>query len=555
MNSNLNIESNAELLEFDEVKYNPTDIVKAREQFKEHQDAGIIKNDSFDDEKWDITNQKGKSTLRFDRINPQKYVRTYQSIFGLSYENFILYFKTYLAGFVHHYIPNSLRGLCLCITKVINTPPEDITFNFTAKLPQGYQVSKFLQKLPFKEDSIINDIITVLMMVHEERSVRKQRTLSEYDTYFLFNDIIDDYWRDDLPEKDFLLYFPVYLWWKLTAILPMRPYDYLMTPHKCLKYVNNHYELTIRRTALKGTFKIKEHKIDKDYKTYNYTITDDLATNILKYQKLTEKYPRNDTKTLLNMYSYYDILNITPKSTSHFYSKYLFTNTLNIFYINIIMKKYHLSIVNKNDDSVLKPGTINLINPVDTRHIAIQNIMFSFNDLELAMALAGHEKIDITAHYATNIKKLTVCAVYSRYRKVTKHKVEYTDIYDNFGNAMIPIFNRTHTLVEDGGFCYSDKYANGDYSDCMKIVGDNLSIGNCKYCQYYRKPENPNYSDYESSHIEELNNSIRNLRTAIRAARNLKDNSQGDLASALHRVSSETYKYKEFIKEELIHGT
>ena len=84
--------------------------------------------------------------------------------------------------------------------------------------------------------------------------VSTQRPLAAFDTYFKFNDLIEDYWASDIPKEERLFFFPIYLWWRITAVIPMRPREFILTTRDCY-YVNEQGEhfLTIRRNQLKGS--------------------------------------------------------------------------------------------------------------------------------------------------------------------------------------------------------------------------------------------------------------------------------------------------------------
>ena len=37
----------------------------------------------------------------------------------------------------------------------------------------------------------------------------------------LFNDILNDYWVKSLSDEERLFYYPLYLWWQITAVVPL----------------------------------------------------------------------------------------------------------------------------------------------------------------------------------------------------------------------------------------------------------------------------------------------------------------------------------------------
>lgn len=61
-----------------------------------------------------------------------------------------------------------------------------------------------------------------------------QRELADFDSYFEFDDIIKDYWNSDISPEDRFFYYPLYIWWILTAVIPLRPREFLLTERDCI---------------------------------------------------------------------------------------------------------------------------------------------------------------------------------------------------------------------------------------------------------------------------------------------------------------------------------
>mgnify|MGYP000937805467 CR=1 FL=1 len=128
---------------------------------------------------------------------------------------------------------------------------------------------------------------------------KRQRTLADFDTYFIFDEIIKDYWKSSLSMEDRLFYYPLYLWWMITGVLPLRPREFLLTQRNCLiKNSDDAYYLKLRRNKLKGGRKNISYKLSDDYIVNTYKIPDYLGDEIQDYIDLTSKYDGTDIDTL-----------------------------------------------------------------------------------------------------------------------------------------------------------------------------------------------------------------------------------------------------------------
>ena len=74
------------------------------------------------------------------------------------------------------------------------------------------------------------DVLEFYITEDFKRGVKKQRSLAQFDSYFLFNDILSDFWKRDISNDTRLFYYPIYLWWRITAIIPLRPKEFILTP-------------------------------------------------------------------------------------------------------------------------------------------------------------------------------------------------------------------------------------------------------------------------------------------------------------------------------------
>lgn len=117
----------------------------------------------------------------------------------------------------------------------------------------------FFSMLPNSEDSDdierLIDALDAFVSVNNKNRASQKRTLAQFDSYFLFNDIINDYWKSDIDREERLFFYPLYLWWQITGVLPLRPREFILTQRNCLEKRADGYYLTLRRNNLKGSKK------------------------------------------------------------------------------------------------------------------------------------------------------------------------------------------------------------------------------------------------------------------------------------------------------------
>lgn len=161
------------------------------------------------------------------------------------------------------------------------------------------QLIEFFTMLPETENNkdfeyLMDYLDHVLDVVRDSISDDAARTLASFDSYFLFNDILNDYWKSDINLDTRIFFYPIYLWWKISGVIPLRPREFILTPRNCLRKKEDGYYLTLRRNHIKGTGRKKNYKISGDYYTVEYKIPDNLAQDIQKYLNYTKEYDATD---------------------------------------------------------------------------------------------------------------------------------------------------------------------------------------------------------------------------------------------------------------------
>lgn len=345
------------------VNFNAETLEDAKSIFLDYKKNKIILNDSFDDNTWIITNEAETKTLDF----------TFSEVIFYSqkkepnnrdlgeYNNFISAIKIYFIYALEYTTIKSVQAFLSFIKKVVlntkyfnNQYTENMFDKININAPNFLlMLIELIDFLPFGGDEKIQDYcknfyyeINERIQTEKHGKSLQQRQLAEFQSYFYFDKLLNQFWDYVATDFEKLMYYPIYIWWKITNILPLRPTELIVTPYDCIRPgENNTYFLTIRRTDLKGAKKRIKHKVSEDYTPYEYQISEEIANIILDYKKRVDKYNKSKSKFLFSREAYYHLLGSYGKSAEKRSLNEEFTlnhlrTILSRFYINIIQNKF-----------------------------------------------------------------------------------------------------------------------------------------------------------------------------------------------------------------------
>jgi len=426
-------------------------IQHARGIFDEYKSRGIIQTDSFDDDVWRIDDEKTTTSLmRFP-------IAVVPDWIGCSPAEYKTYVKAYISLKFGELSAFSLQEIS---RELLRLTDKSYTDN-VADNKVAFHICDFLQMLPngsAERDYVIEGLSE--RETSERRSgVGQQRVLADFQLYLHFNDVLADFWiTADESEKVF--YFPLYFWWNLTAILPLRVTEFLLTPRDCL----NGNTLSVRRTKLKGGNIKVSYRVTDDYDIFEYTITDALAHELREYIAATDKYEPTHIDTLFRIFPHYNHLGAIRGKRNRYYT-----------YCNLYTCFVRFAdVLNKSAQEEMVPLHLG-----DTRHIAMISLIIAGGSPTVCRELAGHADISISSHYYSNISTLVECATIRRLRKNSGAEA----VID--GEARYTLTKPKNAQPVTGGLCTSEMFAQRNISDCLKAIGGNGEIGTCVSCVYY----------------------------------------------------------------------
>lgn len=517
---------------------------QAKDYFHDYVEKGIILTLDFEAYKWQTTNEYANISFLFN-INRFQYKRVYESLFGIEYETFLDYLKSFIVLSMDQHVLISLQSFLRDIKRLVKETKQNILEDvYNIKITSPTLCIDFFSSLPCYETLIMNQFLEQLdnlITIQYEQKPRQQRQLAQFQSYFAFNDILKDYWEQQLPDEERLFYYPLYLWWQITAVVPLRPREFLLTQRDCLFEKNDKYYLTLRRNNLKGKEKGVSHKIAEDYYLTTYEIPEKLALTIQHYLDLTKGLASTKLDTLFVTETHYKRWERRTGINNRFLTYTNLNTILKYFFNEVVSERYGYQVHYLNPPNRLKDNEINFIHIGDTRHIAMINLIAEGSSPVTAMLLAGHDNVMTSSHYFSNLSQFIECRSYQVYRKLTSSQTTYeiskTQRKYTIGKAYVRLNNK--------GRCYSPRYAQSDFSDCLKVISSHAELGACTSCPFYRKA-GKDYFSMDKSFKKSVDQEAMLVDQAIKRVRQGKGHVE-EIGEALLKLSTVSHSYQEYL--------
>ncbi|OIK11274.1 site-specific integrase [Bacillus sp. MUM 13] len=218
----------------------------------------------------------------------------------------------------------------------------------------------------------------------------KARLLPPSKDILIFSKIIEDYFSRELSELEYRKWFPVWLWWNLTTLIPLRPSEFCTIERDCL--INNDGNFYIKLPRHKQRFNNKRQIQIID----EINIPEELYRKIEAYKQITKTFGRTDT-----LISYLSITKCGNKLNPYMYSLPVFRDHLNDFYEEIVFGEYKVTEITPSGDQLFI--TKRLL-PGDTRHLAFINLnRQGYHPVEIAR-IGGHSHLQSQNHYFNHVQ-------------------------------------------------------------------------------------------------------------------------------------------------------
>ena len=438
----------------------------ARDIFEDYKQRGVIKSGDFEDATWTLSNEVinvGLTLLSFEGGAK----KAAMSWIGCTYRQYMTCVKAYVLLNLGEMGLSSLQELIRFFNRLAVTESEEVT----GLSEYGAHIVSLLQLIPGgneRRDAVIEDMEEKLERRLWRGQKGKQRQLADFRSYLRFHEVLTNFWHSANGRQK-LFYFPLYFWWNLTAVLPLRPTEFLLTPRDCLHIHNEERGITIRRTKLKGGKEKIAYCIADDYELHNYTISLQLAEELRQYIEATETMQQTDLNTLFLQEPHFNYFSVKIPSENRYYSINSLNTCRRYFYNEVVYTQ-------GEDISEIRLG--------DTRHLAMANLILSGGSPVICRELAGHSDIGISSHYYSNISNLVECLTVDRFRKSKNAEAMIN------GSAKYPTSRPQDARRVGEGLCVSIPFKGGQIDDCLKVVDSNGRIGDCRRCEHYI-PDSP----------------------------------------------------------------
>lgn len=471
---------------------------EARKKFESYCREGIILSE-WDQPEWVISNQRQQYKVVFSRKEFQ--LRKVCK----NYHRFMEDLKTFVMIRIGTSAMEHIR------TMVNYIICETIKSNYYKKEERpsgklhGFPLMYYVSWLEIQQPSDVD--INYLKLCRQELTAVRNRNaeqkkqqhpaaLCEFQAYFRFDWMLRDYWENIASEQERALYWPLYLFWVITTIIPMRVTEFCVTDLDCIKKENGKFYLTIRRSRMKGNgFKIYTYKIQGDYYPCTYEIPKWVFECIQGYKELTAAAPH--PLGLLFSAGYLAMLEGREKRMKR--PDRLFIDTdlshlMDCFYKNVVEGHYKYQIVSEEDlvkryvdtensSMELQAEETMVIQLKHTRHLAMINLVMRGCNPIMIKEFAGHADAAISENYYGNISKVIRCAsrtFYDRAKNGGNTAVVFG--FETNAAAYLPVHMQNKVTV-DYGECGSEKFASGQSEDCIRAGG------NCLRCIFLRRKE------------------------------------------------------------------
>ena len=210
-------------------------IAEMRDKFESYHKRKVIFNQSFDDNTWVMSDEKRQYTLDFSLLQASYQFVVRQNLM-VAPEQMVLACKVYATiQFGMHALNTiraSLRALYQLLDKLIT---QDIQTALRTMPPFAlHALADFFPLLDSSSETILY-IQEVLDEIPPAPYANKRRSLAPFVSCFRFSDVMTQFWAQAGSEQK-IRFFPLWLWWNLTTILPLRPTEFTLIPRECLSY-------------------------------------------------------------------------------------------------------------------------------------------------------------------------------------------------------------------------------------------------------------------------------------------------------------------------------
>lgn len=326
-----------------------------------------------------------------------------------------------------------------------------------------------------------------------------QRELPDFMSCFQMEYIMRDFYNKcDFQSR--MKWFPIFLWWFLSTIIPMRPKELCILEKDWIYKKDGRHYIKIKRVKT---------KVDDDFKPIitDFEINDFIYNMIQEYIDYENKV--DDSKYLFSKNAYKLIANSRMNNQKERFNVNVFEGILHNFFQQIVHDIYGYSVVNKGEKKDDKD--IEFINLGDTRHFAFINMMMMGYNPKFMAEMAGHIKIDTQMNYYGHIDTFLTSKAYVLKQAMDKRMEDSFNDSDLL--AIVQKGNAKKTLY-DYRIYDMPEVANGKGRCCSNDFSNCIDEG-CLFCPKFIPTSNIE-EEYLKQIEEENSEKLNNIRLNIK---------------------------------------
>lgn len=313
--------------------------------------------------------------------------------------------------------------------------------------------------LTFSELDALNNYRVPLLDIRKSLPFKiYSRNLPKSEDVLTLDFVINSYFIKGFNSHSRLFYAPIFLWWKITNVIPIRISEFCNMKRDCIDYENGKYYITLPREKKKATNRriqiVDTFETSKEIYELIYTYTD-----------FTNKYGKSIT-----LLSYRSILALDDSCTGRLNKNNM--NYFNRINFKALLKKFYKDIVYKE----FSKNVTREVRPNDTRHFAFCSLLLQgLSPIEIAR-LGGHSTLEAQYHYSNHteyyidleVKKLMenfkLQNIKENEKSFKSNEISLSDIENK--SLQFPSKDNNTRYPMDIGFC-TDELQRCESEECM----------------------------------------------------------------------------------------
>lgn len=494
-----------------------------KEAFNKLLEEEILFSGKYEDNKWCGLGDKYRKTLDFTDFDYNKLI--YESL------------KFYCLVLLYHYkisldtVTTYLRNV-----KTLINASHQFDINYIQELDKIFD--KFAEAtntellisgtyyLAMNPINDAKDYIEYFKSRDEWARTTNPREIPSIASIIAFSNAIEDYMQTaDLLDK--VKFYPVYLWWRITSIIPMRATEFLEIKRDCLDDNNDEGKIYFKLNRKKQKPNpLSKRKVVPICDTVE--INKELYNIIKDYIDSAEIAENEEYLFPLNIYSKF----IMDRARNAVESNSVFKNRMGYTHMRTLLSKFYDEVIKKDYDVVSEEAEIVEENQQaivklklgDTRHLAFCSMMLQgFNPLTIA-SIGGHRSLDSQMNYHAHLDSYIDCKAYMLSKLIKKSlNIKIDSRMKTSRELAIKSFNDKQVVHKvKYGWCCSTNFPN----DCTNI--------RCSKCSYFKLDYENITEDARKEVISSLKEVEEDVKTKIGFVKRYYSVNQAELESGFN---------------------